>query len=224
VPAYVGSMETYDHAQVRRGPPAAPDRPTLAHWTFDPGPRRLWWSDDMFAMHGYAVGDVAPSPDLVVAHKTEAFRDQASANFAQMAHGDRAFAFPHVILTADGHERHVVTVGQAHRDERDRLVTFTGCMLDLTEHLAADRAAAGRAAVEAATAHRAAIEQAKGMLMMAYGVQADAAMALLRRLSQESNVKVATISERLVAALAAGSPDGTDAARVSALLDSLRRP
>lgn len=199
------------------------DRPTMAHWTFYPGPQHLWWSDEMYVMHGYGVGDVAPSPELVVAHKTEPFRAQAGDNFAQMAHGDRAFSFPHTILDADGHERHVVTVGQAHRDASGRVGSFSGCMLDVTDFVVADRSAATRAAVAAATEHRAAIEQAKGMLMMAYGVDADASMALLKRVSQESNVKVHTIATGLVAALST-APDGLDAGRVSALLESLRRP
>jgi AmiR/NasT family two-component response regulator len=50
-------------------------------------------------------------------------------------------------------------------------------------------------------AHREIIDQAKGMLMMAYQIDADAAFGILRWRSQELNVKLAWIAERLVAEL-----------------------
>jgi hypothetical protein len=45
---------------------------------------------------------------------------------------------------------------------------------------------------------RAVIEQAKGALMLRYGLDQTAAFAVLRRLSQDSNIKVHTIAETLV--------------------------
>lgn len=48
---------------------------------------------------------------------------------------------------------------------------------------------------------RAAIEQAKGMLMLRYGVDADRAFAVLRRWSQDSNTKLRTIADALVNAV-----------------------
>jgi predicted nucleic acid-binding protein len=44
---------------------------------------------------------------------------------------------------------------------------------------------------------RGVLEQAKGMLMFIYGLNADAAFALLKWLSQENNIKVRTIAERI---------------------------
>ena len=45
---------------------------------------------------------------------------------------------------------------------------------------------------------RAVIEQAKGMLMFVYGVDADEAFALLRKQSQDHNVKVNLLAEQVV--------------------------
>jgi len=46
--------------------------------------------------------------------------------------------------------------------------------------------------------HRAVIGQAKGMLMLITGCDADGAFALLRRYSQQRNVKLNEIAHRLV--------------------------
>jgi ANTAR domain len=52
-------------------------------------------------------------------------------------------------------------------------------------------------AVAEVVENRAIIEQAKGMLMFVYGVDADGAFDLLRRLSQQHNVKVRLLAERI---------------------------
>ncbi|WP_280293981.1 ANTAR domain-containing protein, partial [Nocardia abscessus] len=48
---------------------------------------------------------------------------------------------------------------------------------------------------------RAVIEQAKGALMLAYGVSAEQAFQVLRWRSQETNVKLRTVAQRVVAEL-----------------------
>ena len=54
-------------------------------------------------------------------------------------------------------------------------------------------------AVQTITGRRAVINQAIGMLMLRYGIDADLAFKLLTRLSQESNIKLRVIAERAVA-------------------------
>lgn len=66
-----------------------------------------------------------------------------------------------------------------------------------------------------------AIEQAKGMLMHNFGLTADEAFALLRRLSQDTNVKVHTVAEHLVATLT-GHVSTQGARRVAAVLEKMR--
>jgi hypothetical protein len=52
---------------------------------------------------------------------------------------------------------------------------------------------------------RAVIDQAKGALILRYGLDDDAAFALLRRWSQTSNTKVRTIAETLIKVCRDGS-------------------
>jgi hypothetical protein len=53
-------------------------------------------------------------------------------------------------------------------------------------------------ALDAITASRALIEQTKGMLMFIYGIGADAAFDLLRKQSQQHNIKLPLLAERIL--------------------------
>jgi len=61
------------------------------------------------------------------------------------------------------------------------------------------------AAVAEVVENRAVIEQAKGMLMLVYGIDADGAFELLRLRSQHSNVKLRLLAEQIVADLTRAS-------------------
>jgi hypothetical protein len=62
--------------------------------------------------------------------------------------------------------------------------------------------------VTAIVDRRAPIEQAKGMLMFVYGVDAEAAFDMLRTHSQEHNVKLGLIAEQVVKDLVELSREG----------------
>lgn len=66
-----------------------------------------------------------------------------------------------------------------------------------------------------------AIEQAKGILMHNFDLSPEDAFALLRRLSQDSNVKLHTVAERVVSALT-GHVSAHAAHRVAAVLEDFR--
>jgi hypothetical protein len=55
------------------------------------------------------------------------------------------------------------------------------------------------AAVAEIAQNRAAIEQAKGMLILLYGVDEESAFTLLRKLSENENIKLRALAEQLVA-------------------------
>jgi AmiR/NasT family two-component response regulator len=56
---------------------------------------------------------------------------------------------------------------------------------------------------------RAQIEQAKGVLMAAYGITADRAFDILVWRSQETNIKVRELASRFLAAVAGALPHDT---------------
>jgi len=53
-------------------------------------------------------------------------------------------------------------------------------------------------ALRSITERRAVIEQAKGMLMLVYGVDADEAFDVLRKQSQDNNVKLNLVAEQVM--------------------------
>jgi len=67
-----------------------------------------------------------------------------------------------------------------------------------------------------------AIEQAKGILMHNFGLTPDEAFALLRRVSQDTNLKVRAIADQLVVALT-GHVTPQAAERVATVIEDLRQ-
>lgn len=55
-----------DHDQKRAC--ALPDDRRLGEYRYDLVREEWWWSPDMFALHGFAPGEVVPSTALALAH------------------------------------------------------------------------------------------------------------------------------------------------------------
>jgi PAS domain S-box-containing protein len=184
---------------------------------------RWEWSDDVARMHGYEPGTVTPSTEMVLAHKHPDDRATVAGLLEKVRRQGTPFSSRHRIIDARGRERVVIVVGDRVSDERGAPAGFAGFYLDVTEQfnqVNADMQAQVSEAVRAVSARRAVINQAMGMLMLRYGLTADSAFVLLAKLSQESNVKVRDLAERVVANAAEGCglPD-TVADRVGVLVD-----
>ncbi len=164
----------------------------------------VWtWSDELFRIHGYTPGDEEPTTELVVRHKHPDAADRFHTMFRQVRVDGARFAHYHPVVGADGRERMVLSVGEGEvGDLGDRvgLTRIRGYMVDLTSPVRAGQ----DAAVRGSAVGRATIEQAKGVLMATYTLDADGAFAFLRRWSMEHNVKVAEVSAAVVAAAEQG--------------------
>jgi anti-anti-sigma regulatory factor len=102
----------------------------------------------------------------------------------------------YVLHAADGTQRPVLAVAAPGTGTRPVVV-----LADLSAEI--DTAAALRADVmlAEAVASRSRIDQAKGALMLAYGLDEEAAFAVLRWHSEHLNIKIRTAAERLCAVL-----------------------
>lgn len=158
------------------------------------------WSDTVARIHGYEPGQVTPTTDLVLGHKHPDDRTHVRARLAQTA---APFSSRHRIITARGDIRTVVVVGDAVADQDGRITATRGFYVDVTDSLNTDLQVSVTDGVELIVAHREIIDMAKGMLMAIYRISADAAFGVLRWRSQELNIKLYTIAERLVAELPA---------------------
>ena len=158
------------------------------------------WSDTVAIIHGYEPGQVQPTTELVLSHKHPEDLAQVKGLLKQSA---APFSSRHRIYTTTGELRSVVVVGDAILDDDGRIVATRGFYVDVTESLNAEFEQSVSAKLQMIVAHREIIDQAKGMLMMAYQISADSAFGILRWRSQELNVKLLWIAEKIVAELPA---------------------
>ena len=120
---------------------------------------------------------------------------------ALLAQSSAPFSSRHRIITTTGEIRKVVVVGDAVTDQDRRIVATRGFYIDITDSFATDLQQSISEGIEVILAHREIIDLAKGMLMAIYRINAEAAFGVLRWRSQELNVKLFTIAEKLVADL-----------------------
>lgn len=165
---------------------------------------RWEWSDEVARMHGYEPGTVTPTTELILAHRHPGDSATVADLLERLRRCGSPFGSRHRIIDARGRQRLVVVVGDRFSDDRGAPAGVAGFYLDVTEQVNADMQSQLSEAVRSVSARRAVINQAMGMLMLRYGLNADSAFLLLTKLSQESNVKVRNLADRVVANAAAG--------------------
>lgn len=159
---------------------------------------RWEWSAEVEAMHGYEPGTVTPTTALVLSHKHPDDCQQVAATLDAARRDHQAFSTRHRIIDTRGEVHHVVVVAERLTGGGGVVIGTQGFYVDITPDLRQQQEQCIGAAIAEIAEHRASIEQAKGMLMLAYGVDADAAFGLLRWQSQHHNVKLRSLAEQLV--------------------------
>jgi PAS domain S-box-containing protein len=153
------------------------------------------WSDTVARIHGYEPGEVEPTTELVLSHKHP---DDLAGVKSLLRQSQAPFGSRHRILTKTGELRYVVVVGDAVTDADGRIAATRGFYVDITAAFNTALQQSVTNELQIIVPHREIIEQAKGMLMMAYQVSAEAAFGILKWRSQEHNVKLATIAQMIV--------------------------
>jgi PAS domain S-box-containing protein len=174
----------------------APQRVGWFRFYFDD--QRWEWSEQVQRIHGYEPGTVTPTTDLVLAHKHPDDRGQVAATIDQILNTRKPFSTRHRILDTSGDVHYVVVVGDQLYDGEGTVIGTHGFYVDvsrLPDPEDEDRLTEKLAEI---AGKRAAIEQAKGMLMLIYGIDDDAAFNLLKWLSQDANVKLRRLAEQVV--------------------------
>ncbi len=168
--------------------------------------QRWEWSDPVARMHGYHPGAITPTTELLLSHKHPDDHAQVAALFDKMIHAGATFSSKHRIIDTDGRIHHVIVVGDRMLDEHDQVIGTSGYYIDVTETLETDPRefnAALNEAVAELEKSRAVIEQAKGALMLVYGISSERAFGILTWRSQQTNTKLRVLAERFVDSLAA---------------------
>ena len=92
---------------------------------------------------------------------------------------------------------HVVVVGDQLFDDAGQVIGTHGFYVDVTPSMKEAHDKSVTAAVAEFAEARSGIEQAKGMLMLIYRINADSAFELLRWRSQETNTKLRALAEQI---------------------------
>lgn len=159
--------------------------------------QRWEWSEQVQRMHGYEPGSVTPTTELVLSHKHPDDRGHVAATIDQIVDTHQAFSTRHRIVDTRGIVHHVVVVGDRLFDDEGDVIGTHGFYIDVSPPHEQAQQDAMSAKLAEINQHRAAIEQAKGMLMLVYGITDSAAFDLLKWLSQEANIKLRPLAEQI---------------------------
>ncbi len=175
--------------------------------------QRWEWSDAVARMHGYEPGSVQPTTKLLLNHKHPEDRERVAAVLDKVLQG-KPFSSRHRIIDTAGRTRCVVVAGDRMLDDNGTLIGTSGFYVDVTDSLQTDINNVLSAVADA----RARIEQAKGVLMAAYGISAERAFDILVWRSQETNLKLRDLAGRFLGALASKASAETQSEIDRALL------
>ncbi|MDO3647010.1 PAS and ANTAR domain-containing protein [Nocardia mangyaensis] len=161
--------------------------------------KRWEWSDEVARMHGYPPG-TEPTTEMLLSHKHPDDRDRVKVMITSVEDGG-TFSSHHRIVDTNGRVVEVLVVSEPMVDAEGAVIGTEGYYVDVSDTAAEYRREALDQTLPGLLDARVLIEQAKGALMLVYGVTGEQAFRVLRWRSQETNVKLRTIAERVVAEL-----------------------
>jgi hypothetical protein len=133
-------------------------------------------------------------------HKHPDDRSRAAEVLDTAVQDGEPFSCYHRIIDRQEHVRSVLSVGRGIEDATGRVERVEGYFVDLTDSRRDETESEVRRALAGMAEHRETIDLAKGMVMLATGCDPDTAFACLRRSSQNANLKLHVVAQRLVAA------------------------
>jgi hypothetical protein len=177
------------------------------------------WSPGMYALHGFEPREVPATTDVLLRHKHPEDRSRTFAVMETALQDGEPFSCYHRIIDRHERIRSVLSVGRGIKDAEGKIERLEGFFVDLTAARRSETEADVETALARIAEHRAVIEQAKGMVMLSEACDAEAAFGTLRSASQNANVKLHEVAQRLVSTVASGVPGGTQVRR---FLDAVR--
>ena len=173
---------------------------TFRFWFVD---QRWEWSDEVARMHGYEPGTVTPTTELLLSHKHPEDRAHVQDLLDYALQSEGSFSSRHRFLDTAGKVHDAIVVADRMVDEDGTVLGTAGYYIDLTDTFDETRCEVRQEVLDEALPdlfeNRAAIEQAKGVLMYVYRVSAEQAFRVLQWRSQETNVKLRELAKQLLA-------------------------
>jgi ANTAR domain/PAS fold len=160
--------------------------------------QRWEWSDEVARMHGYEPGSVVPTTKLLLSHKHPDDRAHVQDLLDYALRSGESFSSRHRFVDTVGVVHDAIVVADRMLDESGAVLGTAGHYIDLTHTFDETRQEVLDEALPDLFESRAAIEQAKGVLMAVYRISPDQAFRVLQWRSQETNVKLRALAVQLV--------------------------
>lgn len=178
---------------------------------------QMTWSQLLYDLHGLVPEVDEATPTVLLEAVVPEDRERVRAEFYRGAQAGGLFSVRYHMLDREGRTHELVIAAEAWGMEGDASYV-SGFVLDVTRPLENHM----NQAVAASAQHRAVIEQAKGVVMLALRVPEDAALRAMRGLSTTHNIRLADLAKQLTDHVSTGSPtDGTPAEVFLRFVDSL---
>ncbi|WP_406280284.1 PAS and ANTAR domain-containing protein [Nocardia sp. NBC_00881] len=165
--------------------------------------QRWEWSDEVAAIYGYAADGTQPSTELLLSHRHPDDHEWVAQSIAITVQTGEPFCGRHRVIDTSGHTHHVIVVADRMLDDRNVVVGTSGYFVDVSDAFEENRQQILDATLPGLVESRAVIEQAKGVLMFVYGINAEQAFGVLQWRSQETNTKLRTLAQLLVSEILA---------------------
>ena len=168
--------------------------------------QRWEWSDEVARMHGYEPGSVEPTTKLLLSHKHPDDRAHVQDLLDYALRSEESFSSRHRFVDTAGNVHDAIVVADRMLNEGGAVLGTAGYYIDLTDTFDETRQELLDEALPDLFENRAAIEQAKGVLMYVYRVSAEQAFRVLQWRSQETNTKLRSLAKQLLAEVATLPP------------------
>jgi hypothetical protein len=185
-----------------------PDAVAEAVTNLNVGSFRFWfvgqrweWSDEVARMHGYEPGSVEPTTELLLSHKHPDDRQHVQDILDRLLHFGGSFSSRHRFIDTAGKQHTVIVLADRMLDDSGAVVGSEGYYIDLTDTFDQTRRQVLDDSLPELFEARAAIEQAKGALMLVYRITAEQAFEVLLWRSQTTNTKLRALAAQIVAEL-----------------------
>lgn len=160
--------------------------------------QRWEWSDEVARMHGYEPGSVEPTTKLLMSHKHPDDRAHVQDLLDYALQSGEPFSSRHRFIDTGGTVHDAIVVADRMLDENGAVLGTAGHYIDLTNSFDEARQEVLDDALPDLFENRAAIEQAKGVLMYVYRVSSDQAFRVLQWRSQETNTKLRELAKQIL--------------------------
>ena len=199
----------------RPGVPPGGRSPTdtrAGRYRYDRSSGAWWWSPEMFALHGLPPNATVPSTELLLQQQHPEDRTRLLQAITTACTAGEAFSLETRVRRADGAVRAVVLLGEPDLDPTGGVRGVEGMCVDITDGRPSTSEADAVRALEtevtqlrAAMASRAAIEQAKGILMLLTSCRDQTAFDLLGHISSHTHRKIRDVARAITESATGGA-------------------